>query len=44
LATRLNNAANGLAPSRARAWKIADFEGSVNVSSQPEAHDRPSVS
>jgi len=43
LATRVNNAANGLGPSRARAWKIADFDGGVKLSAQPDAHDSPSV-
>ena len=43
LATRTNNASNGFGPSRARAWKIADFDGNVKLSSQPEAHDNPSV-
>ena len=43
LATRANNASNGFGPSRARAWKIADFDGIVKLSAQPEAHDNPSV-
>ena len=29
LAARSNKAANGSAPSRARAWKIADFDGGL---------------
>ncbi|GAC1443039.1 MAG: hypothetical protein NVSMB55_15470 [Mycobacteriales bacterium] len=44
LATRSNNAANGSAPNRARAWKIADLLGGVYVSVHPDAHDSPSVS
>ena len=43
LATRANNASNGFGPNRARAWKIADFDGIVKLSAQPEAHDKPSV-
>ena len=31
LATRANNAANGSDPSRARAWKIADFDGNLRL-------------
>src|SRR5664280_2908251 len=44
LATRANKASNGFDPSRALAWKIADFDGAVKLSAQPEAHDSPSVS
>src|SRR5665811_102120 len=43
LATRANKASNGFDPSRALAWKIADFDGAVKLSAQPEAHDNPSV-
>ncbi len=41
-ATRSNNAATGSVPRRARAWKIADFDGNTTGSS-PDAHDNPSV-
>jgi hypothetical protein len=34
----------GRLPCRARARKIADFDGNVKVFSQPEAHDSPSLS
>jgi len=37
LATRVKNVSHGFGPSRARASKIADFEGHVKVCSQPEA-------
>ena len=43
-ANRSNNAANGSAPNRVRAWKIADLLGGVSVSVHPEAHESPSVS
>src|SRR5699024_1449149 len=43
-ATRSNSAWSGSAPSRTRAWKIADLLGGRYVSCQPEDHDSPSVS
>jgi hypothetical protein len=30
-------------PRRVRAWKIADFEGIVQLLAQPDSHDRPSM-
>lgn len=41
-ATRSNSAFTGSAPNRARAWKIADFDGNFGGSS-PDDHDRPSL-
>ena len=42
VATLENNTWSGSGPSRARAWKIADFEGKASGSS-PDVHARPSV-
>jgi hypothetical protein len=42
-ATRSNSACTGFAPSLARAWKIADFDGSENSSCQSEDHANPSL-
>ena len=42
-ATRRNNASTGSGPSRARAWKIADFDGNFHDCDQPDCHDNPSV-
>ena len=41
-ATRRNNASTGSEPSRGRAWKIADFDGST-TGAAPDDHDNPSV-
>ncbi len=41
-ATRANNASTGSDPSRARAWKIADFDGNL-TGSAPDVHANPSV-
>ena len=41
-ATLANSVSSGSGPSRARAWKIPDFDGSMSGSS-PELHARPSV-
>ena len=43
VATRRNSASTGSGPSRARAWKIADFDGSFHDCDQPDRHDSPSV-
>ena len=42
-ATRSNNAFTGSAPSRSRAWKIADFDGNLTGSTSGSAHANPSV-
>jgi len=39
---RSNTPATGAAPSRARAWKIADFRWQHDRFSSTDAHDRPS--
>ena len=42
-ATRANSSASGSNPNRARAWKIADFDGNLIGSASPDTHDNPSV-
>ena len=42
-ATRSNNACTGSDPNRSRAWKIADFDGSLTGSAPGSAHANPSV-
>ena len=41
-ATHSNNARTGPNPNRARAWKIADFDGNF-IASASDTHDKPSV-
>jgi len=41
-ATLENSTWSGSDPNRARAWKIADFEGRA-IGSSPDVHARPSV-